>query len=83
MQTKDTWKCWIVHVNNCHEVVSIGVKDKNNGLYHLQTIVLKEINDLENLDDIDLWHKHMVHLSYQSLHFMSKQQKVNGMPMLD
>lgn len=76
-------KCWIVQTNNLHEVVSISVREKNNGLYHLQTIILKEINNLENLDDIDLWHKHMAHLSYQSLYFMSKQQKVNGMLMLD
>lgn len=76
-------KSWIVQADNLHEVVGIGVRDKNNGLYHLQTIILKEINNLKNLDDIDLWHKHMAHLNYHSLHFMSKQQQVNGMPMLD
>jgi hypothetical protein len=27
-------KCWIVQVNNPHEVVGIGVRDKNNGVYH-------------------------------------------------
>jgi hypothetical protein len=76
-------KCWIVQVNNPHEVVGIGVRDKNNGVYHWQTILLKETNNLENLDDIDVWHKHMAHLNYQSLYFMSKQKKVNGMLMLD
>ncbi len=57
-------KSWIVHADNLHEVVGIGVRDNNTGLYLLQTIILKKINNLHNLNYIDLWHKHMGHLSY-------------------
>jgi len=63
-------KCWIVQTNNPHEIVGIGIKDQNNCLYCLQTIILKETNNLKNLDDVDLWHKHMAHLSYQNLYFV-------------
>ncbi len=66
-------KCWIIQANNPHEIVGISVRDKNNCLYHLQTIILKEINNIKNLGDVHLWHKQMAHLSYKSIYFMSKQ----------
>ena len=65
--------CWILDKFDLN-VIAVGYRDSSNGLYKFGE------NVTESFDEASLWHRRLSHLNYQSLSFLSRGNKVTGMP---
>ncbi len=65
-------KCWILPTNISNKVLTFGVRDVENGLYKLEASALHKPQHkppslcltLQQLTNVELWHKRMGHVSF-------------------
>jgi hypothetical protein len=70
--------CWILDKFDLN-VIAVGYRDSSNGLYKFGENIT-EANVTESFDEASLWHRRLGHLNYKSLSFLSRGNKVTGMP---
>jgi len=65
-------KCWILSTNISNKVLTFGVRDAKNGLYKLEASTLHKLQhkppslclNVQQLSNVELWHKRMGHISF-------------------
>jgi len=68
-------------MNASDEVVASAERDPLNGLYSFTPIACALSAD--HMDTTKLWHRHMGHLKYTNLQFLSRSEKVIGLPHIN
>lgn len=71
--------CWI---HNDGQVLAIGHRDKQNGLYFLKEQP-EEALSMETCDIVDLWHRRLGHLSYSGLSYLSRSTHIARLPCIN
>jgi hypothetical protein len=74
-------KCTMVNPKKLNSIVAHGNIDPKNGLYKLE-VCLANLNRNENkvVKEAKLWHRRMGHVNLKSLHHLSVNKVVIGVP---
>jgi len=79
----DSQKCLLLTKGNSPKNVTKGAKDQISSLYKLITHVSNiELNSVENLEEVFMWHKRLGCLSFEILFHLNTKNKIVGLPKL-
>jgi hypothetical protein len=79
----DSQKCLLLTKGNSLTNVPRGARNQISIFYKLITHVSNiELNLIENLEEVFMWHKRLGHLSFQSLFHLNTKNITVGLPKL-
>lgn len=86
----DSHACTIFDVSHPEEIYLQAIRDPRTRLYRLsakpivkqQTILSVTHKHPVSVDTIDLWHRRLAHINFQSLYHMTHRNLVNGVPSI-
>jgi hypothetical protein len=79
----DSQRCLLLTKGSSPNIVVRGARNQISGLYKLTTHVSNvELNLVENLEEVFLWHKRLGHLNFQILFHLRIRNVTIGLPKL-